>query len=109
MKETTDYSDPLFTLVFYSKMDTELSKHLQITSRFTEAEAYNEAGEELDVVLKFLEDEGKTLAPLQNVLLWQPSMNCGHFMILAMAATNRMWLVAKTEFSLLLHRLRRAS
>jgi hypothetical protein len=43
----------LFSLVFHAKASGRLSEMLSINSRFTTAEAYNEAGELLDVQLSF--------------------------------------------------------
>ena len=66
-----DFKDPLFTLVFHSHAKGQLSDHLHITSRYTEAEAYNEANETLDVDLEFRDQQGLLSAVGQGVELYQ--------------------------------------
>lgn len=55
----------LFSLVFESKTNLELSQNLHISSGYTQAEAYHETGEMLGVHLEFLDETstGQT-APL---------------------------------------------
>jgi hypothetical protein len=48
-----DQSDRLFTLVLRARTDGQLSELLSVSSRYTQAEAYNQAEETLDVALDF--------------------------------------------------------
>jgi len=51
--ERFDGEQNMFNLVFQATEDVKLSEVLAITSQYTKAEAYNQGGELLDVVLEF--------------------------------------------------------
>ena len=63
--------EPLFTLVFHSKTSRSIRDLLRITSRRLDAEAYNEAGEVLDVKLAFIEENGRIQSAGTGMQLYQ--------------------------------------
>ena len=64
-------SEVLFTIVVRANADVELSQALSVSSRFTTAEAYNKAGDLLDVALNF----GGTEAQSADFALYQNNPN----------------------------------
>ena len=59
-------TDELFGLVFEAKQAIYLSEILQINSRFTKAEAYNNQDDQLDIVLSFNGEQAEGYALYQN-------------------------------------------
>jgi len=63
----------LFSLTFKAKTSVQLSKAIQLNSAYTKAEAYNENGELLDLILDFGKENQSTESPVFALFQNQPN------------------------------------
>jgi len=97
-----------FTVKFRAEKAGKLSEMLQLSSRITRAEAYNQNGENLDVALRFNDENGQTIAGVGFELYQnQPNPWVGRTMVgfhLPQAATATLTVYDETGRVLFTHK-----